>query len=86
MPLRFPTYFFFIFSKDCVDRYASLYYQSRPRALEALDSLPDLTHADQLKSKILFSVVVVSRLFTVFSIFNFLKIQEGLKKGTVLQL
>jgi hypothetical protein len=43
-----------------VGRYASLYYQNRPRALEALDSLPELAHATQLKSKILFSVVVVS--------------------------
>ncbi|XP_019865235.2 uncharacterized protein LOC109594456 [Aethina tumida] len=46
--------------KDLVGRYATLYYQSRPRALEALDSLPDLVHATQLKSKILFSVVVLA--------------------------
>lgn len=52
--------FFFFFRKDAVGRYAALYYQSRPRALEALDSLPELLHATQLKSKILFSVIVVS--------------------------
>ncbi|XP_044753467.1 uncharacterized protein LOC123312938 [Coccinella septempunctata] len=46
--------------RDAVERYAALYYQSRPRALEALDSLPDLMHATQLKSKILFSVVVLA--------------------------
>lgn len=34
--------------------------QNRPRVLEALDSLPELMHATQLKAKILFSVVVVS--------------------------
>ncbi|KAK9881742.1 hypothetical protein WA026_017263 [Henosepilachna vigintioctopunctata] len=46
--------------KDSIGRYAALYHQSRPRALEALDSLPDLIHATQLKSKILFSVVVLA--------------------------
>ncbi|KAL3270369.1 hypothetical protein HHI36_009415 [Cryptolaemus montrouzieri] len=46
--------------KDAVGRYSSLYYQSRPRALEALDSLSELVHATQLKSKILFSVVVLA--------------------------
>ncbi|CAH0555309.1 unnamed protein product [Brassicogethes aeneus] len=46
--------------KDALGRYGALYYQSRPRALEALDSLPDLVHATQLKSKILFSVVVLA--------------------------
>lgn len=52
-----------LYRKDLVGRYASLYYQNRPRALEALDSLPELVHATQLKSKILFSVVVVSHKF-----------------------
>ncbi|KAF5291153.1 hypothetical protein FQA39_LY14395 [Lamprigera yunnana] len=47
-------------SKDVIGRYAALYYQNRPRALEALDSLPDLQHATQLKAKILFSVVVLA--------------------------
>ncbi|XP_017779345.1 PREDICTED: uncharacterized protein LOC108564744 [Nicrophorus vespilloides] len=45
---------------DAVGRYGGLYYQSRPRALEALDSLPDLQHATQLKAKIIFSVVVLA--------------------------
>ncbi|KAK5645491.1 hypothetical protein RI129_006791 [Pyrocoelia pectoralis] len=45
---------------DATDRYAALYYQNRPRALEALDSLPELQHATQLKAKILFSVVVLA--------------------------
>ncbi|CAG9819262.1 unnamed protein product [Phaedon cochleariae] len=46
--------------KDAVSRYESLYQQSRPRAMEALDALPDLKHAAQLKAKILFSVVVLA--------------------------
>ncbi|XP_023029011.1 uncharacterized protein [Leptinotarsa decemlineata] len=46
--------------KDVVSRYEALYHHSRPRALEALDSLPDLEHATQLKAKILFSVVVLA--------------------------
>ncbi|CAH1115163.1 unnamed protein product [Psylliodes chrysocephalus] len=46
--------------KDVVSRYEALYRQCRPRALEALNSLPDLMHATQLKSKILFSVVVLA--------------------------
>lgn len=54
------NYYFFHSRQDAVGRYATLYYQNRPRALEALDSLPDLQYATQLKFKILFSVVVVS--------------------------
>ncbi|KAJ8985983.1 hypothetical protein NQ317_013867 [Molorchus minor] len=46
--------------KDGIGRYEALYYHCRPRALEALDALPDLKHATQLKSKILFSVVVLA--------------------------
>ncbi|CAG9862362.1 unnamed protein product [Phyllotreta striolata] len=46
--------------KDVVSRYESLYRQCRPKALEALNSMPDLMHATQLKSKILFSVVVLA--------------------------
>lgn len=49
-----------------VGRYGALYHQWRPRALEALDALPDLGQATQLKAKILFSIVVVSEiLYTV---------------------
>ncbi|KAG5869280.1 hypothetical protein JTB14_018655, partial [Gonioctena quinquepunctata] len=46
--------------KNVVSRYEALYLQCRPRTLEALDSLPDLMHASQLKAKILFSVVVLA--------------------------
>ncbi|XP_056637011.1 uncharacterized protein LOC130445426 [Diorhabda sublineata] len=46
--------------KDVISKYESLYRQYRPRALEALNSMPDLMHATQLKSKILFSVVVLA--------------------------
>lgn len=55
-------YFFVFYRKDVIGRYASLYMQNRPRALEALDSQPELMHATQLKAKILFSVVVVSEI------------------------
>lgn len=54
------VFFIYLYRKDAAGRYASLYYQSRPRALESLNSLPELQQANQLKSKILFSVVVVS--------------------------
>lgn len=40
--------------------YGNLYSQARVEALEKLDTLPQLTDATELKSKILFSVVVVS--------------------------
>jgi len=40
--------------------YGNLYSQARVEALEKLDTLPQLVDAIELKSKILFSVVVVS--------------------------
>lgn len=40
--------------------YANLYSQARVDTLDALDALPALRDATELKSKILFSVVVVS--------------------------
>lgn len=40
--------------------YGNLYSQARVEALEKLDMLPQLIDATELKSKILFSVVVVS--------------------------
>lgn len=43
-----------------IRRYGSLYAQARVDTLDALDSLPQLRDADELKSKLLFSVVVVS--------------------------
>ena len=42
-------------------RYGNLYAAARVDALDSLDNLPALKDADELKSKILFSVVVVSR-------------------------
>lgn len=45
-----------------IRRYGSLYAQSRVDTLDALDSIPELEHAHDLKSKILFSAVVVSYL------------------------
>ncbi|PSN48167.1 hypothetical protein C0J52_08734, partial [Blattella germanica] len=42
--------------------YSNLYAAARVDALDALDNLIELKDADELKSKILFSVVVVSRL------------------------
>lgn len=44
--------------------YGNLYSQARVEALEKLDMLPQLADATELKSKILFSVVVVSILQT----------------------
>lgn len=41
--------------------YGNLYSQGRVNALEALDAIPQLQGADELKSKILFSIVVVSK-------------------------
>jgi hypothetical protein len=41
--------------------YGNLYAAARVDALDSLDNLPALKDADELKSKILFSVVVVSR-------------------------
>ncbi|KAH7983875.1 hypothetical protein HPB52_014987 [Rhipicephalus sanguineus] len=42
-----------------VRRYGSLYAQARVDTLDALDSIPQLRDADELKSKLLFSVVVL---------------------------
>lgn len=43
-----------------VRRYQSLYSHSRAEAMAALDALPQLKNSEELKSKLLFSVVVVS--------------------------
>ncbi|KAK7582518.1 hypothetical protein V9T40_013963 [Parthenolecanium corni] len=40
--------------------YGNLYSQGRVNALEALDAIPQLQGADELKSKILFSIVVLA--------------------------
>ena len=43
-----------------VRKYVELYAQTRLETMEALDSLPELDGLDDLKSKLLFSVIVVS--------------------------
>lgn len=43
-----------------VRKYGNLYAQARVDTLDSLDALPDLKNAEELKSKLLFSVVVVS--------------------------
>ncbi|XP_064096920.1 uncharacterized protein LOC135208546 [Macrobrachium nipponense] len=43
-----------------VRRYGNLYAQARVDTLDSLDALPDLKNAEELKSKLLFSVVVLA--------------------------
>jgi hypothetical protein len=43
-----------------VRKYGELYSQIRLETLDALDKLPELINSDELKNKLLFSVVVVS--------------------------
>ncbi len=43
-----------------VRKYGELYAQTRLDTLESLDRLPELDNLDDLKSKLLFSVIVVS--------------------------
>ncbi|ODN02489.1 Mitochondria-eating protein [Orchesella cincta] len=43
-----------------VREYGALYAQGRVETMDALDSLPDLIEADELKSKLLFSVIVLA--------------------------
>jgi hypothetical protein len=47
--------------------YGNLYSQARVEALEKLDTLPQLVDATELKSKILFSVVVVSTITMLYN-------------------
>lgn len=42
-----------------VREYGALYAQGRVETMDALDALPELIEADELKSKLLFSVIVV---------------------------
>ena len=42
-----------------VHEYGALYAQARVETMDALDALPYLANADELKSKLLYSVVVV---------------------------
>jgi len=43
-----------------VKRYGNLYSEARLDAMDALDELPDMADADDLKVKLLLSIVVVS--------------------------
>ena len=45
---------------NLIRSYGNLYSQSRVETLEYLDKLDELRGADELKSKLLFSVIVVS--------------------------
>ena len=47
---------------ELIRSYNSLYSQSRLDTLDALDNLRELSDAEDLKSKLLFSVIVVCRL------------------------
>ena len=49
-----------------VRKYGELYSQVRLETLDALDKLPELINSDELKNKLLFSVVVVSLLSPSF--------------------
>ncbi|XP_014667833.1 PREDICTED: uncharacterized protein LOC106809307 [Priapulus caudatus] len=43
-----------------IRRYSSLYLQNRVSALHALDALPEMDESDDLKTKLVFSVIVLS--------------------------
>ena len=49
-----------------VRKYGELYAQTRLDTLDCLDSLKELNNNDDLKSKLLFSVIVVSFKFIVY--------------------
>ena len=49
-----------------VRKYGELYAQTRLDTLESLDRLPELEGLDDLKSKLLFSVIVVSGRIIIF--------------------
>ena len=49
-----------------VRRFGNLYSESRLDALDALDAVPQLSQLDDLKGKLLFSVVVVGGSLPVF--------------------
>ena len=49
-----------------VRKYVELYAQTRLETMEALDNLPELDGLDDLKSKLLFSVIVVSHFKQIF--------------------
>ncbi|OXA57094.1 Mitochondria-eating protein [Folsomia candida] len=45
---------------ELIREYGSLYAQARVETMDALDNMPELLEADELKSKLLFSVVVLA--------------------------
>ena len=45
-----------------IRRYGNLYTEARLDAFDALDTLPEISDFDDLKGKLLFSVVVVSEI------------------------
>jgi hypothetical protein len=47
---------------ELIRSYNSLYSQARIDALDALDNIREMSNAEDLKSKLLFSVVVVCRI------------------------
>ena len=47
-------------SASLIRRFGALYSHGRAEAMAALDALPELRNSEELKSKLLFSVVVVS--------------------------
>jgi len=50
---------------ELIRLYNSLYSQGRIDALDALDNIREMTEAEDLKSKLLFSVVVVCKIFYI---------------------
>ena len=54
-----------------VRKYGELYAQTRLETLDCLDKLSDLDTHDDLKSKLLFSVIVVSVINVLFSPLSF---------------
>lgn len=57
---------------ELVQQYKSLYIKNRADALNALDALPQLKRGHHLKTKILFSIIVVrTRLMQFIYIYSF---------------
>lgn len=48
---------------ELVQQYKNLYIKHRSETLEALDALPQLKRGHHLKTKILFSIIVVSTIY-----------------------
>ena len=59
-------------ASSLVARYGELYSQARLETLDALDDLMELANADELKNKLLFSVVVVGHIVSFASTTHFL--------------